>query len=87
MIAFPEMLVGPANAAGMRVPPDLDDYNPEDFPHFNVYSKLQLGAAMPYPDSHWTNALIVASITEDKIRAVTFDDLRVLGFEEGFVAP
>ena len=75
MIAFPGLLAGPAEEAGMKVPEDPEDFDPKEFPHFSVFLKVQLGAPMPGPTAHWENAKVVASVPDDLIRLVTFKDL------------
>ncbi len=84
MIAFPSMLASAAAEAGMKVPEDPDAFDPEEFPHFAVFCKAQLGAPMPSPDSHWENAKVVAAIPADKIMSVTMAELRATGFAVGF---
>lgn len=79
MIAFTEMLVPAAQEAGMAVPPDPDDYDRDQFPHFFVFESVQIGASMPDFQAHWDNAKIIAAIPEDRIRKVTFDQLRRKG--------
>jgi hypothetical protein len=87
MIAYAEMLVVPANQAGMKVPPDLKNFNKEQYPHWFVYTQMQLGEAMPRPDSHWRNAETVAGLSEDQLRNFTVNDLLNAGFEAGFPIP
>jgi hypothetical protein len=81
MIGFPEMLVAPAEKAGIKTPPDADNFDAKDFPHFAVFLNLQLGRRMPTPVSHWYNAKIIAAIPEDKIRTITTDEVLGLGFD------
>lgn len=87
MIAFPETLIGPATEAGMKVPADPEDFDPEQYPHFQVFLNVQLGAPLPSPNSHWENAKIVANISESKIREISLGELEELGFEIGFPIP
>lgn len=87
MIAFPMMLVAPANAAKMKVPEDVENYKSNDFPHFSVFEAMQLGQPMPSPSSPWTNALIIAGIPEDHIKLITPKQLLDLGFEAGLSRP
>ena len=91
MLAFLGMLAGPMAEAGIRVPPDFAEkmdfyeiYLPnlrEEYPHLFVYAIAQLGAALPSPTSHWTNAKIIASIPDDKIRSITMGELLDMGWE------
>ena len=87
MIALAEMLVEPAKKAGIRVPDDVHNYNKLDYPYWFVYVQLQLGEAMPRPDSHWRNAELVAGLTETQLRTFTVQDFLNAGFETGFPIP
>jgi len=87
MIAFPEMLLAPAEQAGMKFPDDPENYDPNEYPHFHVFSIVQLGSPMPSPTSHWTNAKVIAEIPDDKIHLVTVQDLEALGIEIGYPMP
>lgn len=84
MIAFPGLLTAPAEVAGMKVPPDPDNFDPEEYPHFSVFLKVQLGAPMPDPSAHWENAKVVASVPEDKIHMVTYQELLDAGLSIDF---
>ncbi|AKF13632.1 hypothetical protein PHIN3_369 [Sinorhizobium phage phiN3] len=87
MIAFVEMLVPMAKQAGMKVPPDPQNFDKNDYPHFFIYQYLQLGTAMPHTDSHWTNAVVIAKIPEERIKGITFPELEAAGFEHGRPIP
>ena len=71
----------------MKVPPDVNDFKGEDFPHFAVFCTVQLGSPMPYPTAYWGNAEVIAAVPEDKIRTVTFNDLAAAGLAVGFPWP
>ena len=79
MIAMPAMLVNPALDAGINVPEDLEDYDPERFPHWYVFNMVQLGAPMPDANSHFANAKVIASVTDEDITKVTHHDLENMG--------
>ena len=91
MIAFPEMLVGPAKKAGMSTPPieAVRDgkWDINVFPHWTVFCNIQLGSPLPSPTSHWVNAEIIAAIPEKAIKKLTFDQLVNRGVEVGFPIP
>ena len=78
MMCFPAMLLSAAEQAGMKVPPDPDNFSDHEYPHFRVFCNAQLGRAMTVGE-HWENAKIIAAIPEDKIMEVTFPDLLGLG--------
>jgi|FAXJ01.1.fsa_nt_gi hypothetical protein len=87
MFIFPGMLIGPAKEAGIKVPPDAKKFDTDEYPHFRVYLNCQLGAAMPTPTSHWSNARVVASVPDHKIKTVNYIDLLEMGFEVGYPRP
>jgi hypothetical protein len=87
MIAFAQMLLAPAEKAGMKVPPSTETYDRNEFPHFFVYASIQLGSPMPTPTSHWHNARVIAEVDEEKIKTLSFDDLKNLGIEVGYPTP
>lgn len=80
MIAFVEMLIPAAEQVGMKVPHDPEDYEAANFPHFYVYERMQIGAAIPYAGAHWDNAKVIADIPDDRIKKVMFADIIALGF-------
>jgi len=61
MIAFPHMLIGPAQEANMPHPPDPEHYDEEKFMHFQIFKIVQLGRPMPNSASHCNNAKVIAS--------------------------
>ena len=71
MIAFPDMLVTPAEAAGMKVPENLKEFSHNEYPHWYVYCAVQLGAPMPYASAHFDNAVLIAKIPDTDIRSIT----------------
>jgi hypothetical protein len=83
MIAFAGMLLSPAKEAGMKIPDDADDFDPAEFPHFDVYLKVQLGAAMPSMSSHWNNAKLIAGLSDEKIKTITYAEILEEGLEVG----
>jgi hypothetical protein len=87
MLALDDMLVKPAEEAGIKVPTDLENFNKDEYPHWTVYCNVQLGSPMPYPSCHWDNAKIIASIPSDKIKITTFEELEKLGLQIGFSKP
>ena len=80
MIIFPKMLVASAEAAEMKVPEDADSFNREEYPHFAVYCNFQIGRPiLNSMSSHWSNAGVIAGISDDEIMKVTMADLMKLG--------
>ena len=83
MIAFAGMLA----PAGMKVPEgDLDemDYDVEEYPHWHVFCIVQLGASMPSPTSHWDNAKVIAALSDEEIKQVSWDGLIRAGLSIAF---
>lgn len=81
MIAFPFMLVGPAQQAGILTPPDPENYEPNEFKHWHLFRMVQLGQSMPSPDSHWENAKIIAALPEDDVTTITWEVLKIKGIQ------
>jgi hypothetical protein len=75
MFAFPEMFRSAAEAVKIKVPKDTDNYDPNECPHWAVFTRACFGQPMPYPGCHFDNAKVIAQIPEDKIKEVTFDQL------------
>lgn len=44
MLAFPGMIADAAVRAGIKVPDDLDEYDPLKYPHWHIFCMVQLGA-------------------------------------------
>lgn len=87
MIAYPEMLVGPAEEAGIKVPSDVENYNVSQFPHWHMFCLIQLGAPMPHWTAHWENAKVISQIPETDLKKITFDDLESMGIQLGHPMP
>lgn len=83
MIAIPIMLVSPAEKAGMKVPEDPDNFKREDYTHFFIFLTVQLGAPMPYPSAHWDNAKLIASLSDEEVKSVTYQQLLDKGLAVG----
>lgn len=81
MILYPGMIATAAEQAGIKVPQDPDgDWNPQEFPHFNIFCAVQLARPIRWGE-HWENAKVVAAIPEDKLDSVTLQDLIDSGLE------
>ncbi len=68
MLAFPSMLIGPAVAAGIKTPIDVDAYDRDKFIHFYIFCWLQLCRPMKYYYEHWDNAKVLAKFDEVQVR-------------------
>jgi signal recognition particle subunit SEC65 len=79
MIMFPDMIAEAAEEAGIKLPHDLEEYNPEEFPHWHVYQNVQLCRAVTW-GNHWENAKIIAKIPKENLKKITENDLREMGF-------
>lgn len=87
MLAFPGMLVGPAEKAGIPVPEDPDQYLElrEEYPRFFAYCVMQLGQPLPHPAAHWENAEVIAEIPEERLETITPGELiEEFGFQIGY---
>lgn len=79
MMVFPSMLVGAAEKAGMKVPPDTDKFDKTEFPHFAVFCTLQLARPIRVPGEHWGNAKIIVAVPDDQIMKLTLADFLARG--------
>lgn len=87
MIASPEILLKPAQEAGIKVPSaeaDFDNFSVEQYPHFHLFCCAQLGSPMPTPTAHWENAKVIAGIPMEKVKTITFKELNERGFQIGY---
>lgn len=80
MLAFPSMLEHPAKAAEIPVPPNLDDFEPAEFPRFHIFCQLQLARPMLSPGEHWENAKVIGGLTDEQALTITLEEIRALGF-------
>lgn len=84
MMAFSRMLTSAAERVGIKVPPNPDDYNPNDYIRWHIFCICQLGQSMPYPGVHWDNAQVIADIPEDELKTITAQEILDRGFRTGF---
>ncbi len=80
MIVNPHLISEAAAQAGIKLPPDLENYDKEEYPHWHLFCSAQLGVPIPYWDCHWENAKVIASISEDRVKTITVRELRDAGF-------
>lgn len=80
MLAFPKMIIQHAEKAGIKVPPDVDNYKPEDYTHWHVFCNLQLACPLVSWDEPWTNAEVVAKIPANEIKTITMEEIEQRGF-------
>jgi hypothetical protein len=83
MIALPEMLISPAEKAGMKVPENPREYDHKKYPHFWILEACQLGAPMPYPSCVWDNAKLIAALSDEQAKSITYKELLEMGFAVG----
>ena len=84
MIAYPSLLVAPAQAAGIPIPEDHQVDTPDAYRQshcrFYVFVMMQCGRRMPTPDAHYENAKIIAGLSEKEIKTITPHKLEIMGF-------
>lgn len=84
MLIFASFIARAAREAGMKTPTfehKKEEWDEDEFPHFAVFCKIQLGRSMSSPSQHWENAKIIAAIPDDMIRKVTLKDLLAMGVD------
>ncbi len=84
MIAFPSMLLAPAEKAGIPVPSkekldSKEGFDEKKYLRFHIFCCVQLGQSMPDAHSHWDNAHVIAQIPEEKLKSITFGELIEMG--------
>jgi hypothetical protein len=87
MIAIPAMLAGCLSKYGGKVPSDPENFDPVEYPHYDVYLKVQLGASLPYASAHWDNAKLIAELSDEEIHTVTYEQLLDKGLAVGRPIP
>ena len=75
MITQPETLVDAAKAAGIKVPPDLHNYDDSEYPFWHLYCLAQIDRPLVSAESHHKNARVVADIDPEKIGDIGFRDI------------
>jgi len=72
------MFVVHTENTGIKIPPDPNNYEKHEYPHWAVFITIHCGHAFDYTVLE-ENARIIASIPDDKIKEITLDDLKELG--------
>lgn len=69
--------------SGIPIPPDIEDYNAEEYPHFFLFIHAQLCRTLPKdcPSAHWDNARLIAGIPTARIGQTSIADLEALGLK------
>lgn len=84
MLAFPGLIAPAAEQAGIKLPDDVENYDKSQYPHWHVFSAMQLGAPMPHACAHWDNAKVIATLDDTEILTITPEQLEEKGFAIGF---
>ena len=80
---FPEMFRNHIDNSNLKLPDDFENFDPEEFPHFNVFILTHLGNIFDVNDLR-ENANIIANIPEEDIRKVSYNDLIAMGVSFSF---
>lgn len=80
MFAFPGMMMPAAEAAGIEVPYDPENFDKEKFPKFHVFVRMQVGRPMPYSGCVFDNAKLIASLSDDQAKTITLEQLVERGY-------
>ena len=75
-------LIGPAEAAGIKVPPDTSHFNISEYPHWNLYRGVQLGRELPKAGDEWHNAVVIAKLIGAEVENATWTMLKAKGFRQ-----
>lgn len=79
MLMTPTLLIDASEQAGIKVPKDVYDFPVVDFPHFDVFCKLQLNRPCTLGE-HWDNAKVIAQFSEEEIKQLTVSQAISAGF-------
>lgn len=83
----PHTLVPMAKAAGINLPPNLEKFDPYDFPRWHIFLTAQLGRNPPSALDVWNNARVIAEIPGEQLATTTHQSLRDAGFVGGTPYP
>lgn len=83
MIPQPYLLVPAAVKAGIEVPNDIHNFEPEEYPHFAVFVNAQTNKLLPHAEAHFDNAKLVAQIPREVVLQMSLKDLVNRGFQIG----
>lgn len=78
MFMFPGMFYNHIKDSKLKMPDDFENYNPEEYPNFHVFMLTHLGQLIDITELK-DNANIIADISEDDIKSVSFSDLLEMG--------
>ena len=87
MFAFPEMIAPMAEQVGIKVPNELDNYDPNEYVAWHVFSTIQLGASVPYHSAPWDNAAIISAISEEELKVMLWENFELAGIRVGYPIP
>lgn len=78
MLCFPTMLVSAAEAAGIKIPPSMQqidegEYDKSDYPHWTLLCSTQLNRPMT-PGEHFENAKIIGTMNEQRVKTITVQE-------------
>ena len=80
-IRSPIALIVPAESAGIKVPPDVYNYNPNEYKKWSLFCSAQLNCELPVIDCEWHNAVVIANLTDTMIQiGATWQNLVAAGF-------
>ena len=71
---FPGMLYNHIKTSNLKLPDNLENYNPEEYPHYHVFKILHVGYIIDIT-SLKDNANIIAEISTEDIKNVTIEQL------------
>ena len=64
-----------AKAAGIKVPPNLHNFDKSEYPFWYLYCLAQIDRPLVSADSHHKNARVIADIDPKRIKDIGFRDI------------
>lgn len=61
-----------------KIPQDVNNYEDEDYPHFKVWSIIQIGKAMDLEQVK-ENSRIIANLSDKEVKEISFRQLEAIG--------
>jgi hypothetical protein len=76
---FPNMFLNHIKNTGLKIPSDLENYNPEEYIQYHIFMLLHLGVPIDVFSLKY-NAEIIAKLSDEESKTITLEQLIEKGF-------